>query len=88
MGYGRMSQAGDGPRAVPNDSSGRPQGVAPTTYPLTIHASKPKVLPQKIIGHIGRTRLWPIGIADRVNANKISADGYARYGAIAEVLSL
>ena len=47
MGYGRMSQAGDGPRAVPNDSSGRPQGVAPTTYPLTIHASKPKVLPQK-----------------------------------------
>ena len=98
MGYGRISQVGDGPRAVPNDSSGRPQGVAPTIssctlrgfhlLPLTIPPSKPKVRPKKIIGHIGRTRLWPIGIAIRVNANKISTDGCARYGAIAEVLSL
>ena len=84
MGYGRMSQVGDGPCAVPTTAAGDHRGL-----PLqTIHPSKTKVLPKKIIGHIGRTRLWPIGIADRVNANKISADGCARYGAIAEELSL
>ena len=32
MGYGRNSQVGDGPCAVPNDSSGRPQGGAPTIH--------------------------------------------------------
>ena len=79
------SQVGDGPCAVPNDSSGRPQGGAPTIH---YTRQQTKSSPQKIIGHIGRTRLWPIGIAVRVNANKISADGCARYGAIAEVLSL
>ena len=99
MGYGRISQVGDGPRAVPNDrqqqatTGSRPYDLFVYLrgfhlLPLTIPPSKPKVRPKKIIGHIGRTRLWPIGIAIRVNANKISADGCARYGAIAEVLSL
>ena len=73
MGYGRNSQ----------ESRGRSLRRLIINYTREQSESL-----KKRIGHIGRTRLWPIGIAVRVNANKISADGCARYVAIAEVLSL
>lgn len=75
MDYGRISQ-----EAVR-------RGRLPFS-PLNYTPQQTKSSPKKIIGHIGQTRLWPIGIAVRINANKISADGCAKYGAIAEVPSL